>query len=174
MERPSLIPPIPKVWNHPQETFDWRDLQLARVAAAYIRLHPQSISFARANLEKWEAQAESYRSKTDSLRMQSVHQFFERPRTEWIQLFDTLSPNEIADLLEEESSNAQRLRSSSPFIGEPFLHEEWVAPFRVEIARARDIAAKEYKVRFQERERLLCQNSKVPNISSPESTLKTH
>jgi hypothetical protein len=81
------------------------------MAAPHIRMAPGSISSARDRLERW-----MHRPGYDVGMALSCQ--------EWLDLIDTMSPAEIADLLEEESENAARLRSSSPFIREPFFTED--------------------------------------------------
>jgi len=49
--------------------------------------------------------------------------FWSAARLEWAKLIQLRSPQEIADLLEAEGDEAQRLRSSMPFIQPPFFTE---------------------------------------------------
>jgi hypothetical protein len=96
------------VWNNPHDAHVWVNLSLARLAAAHIRSHPESISGARAKMARWMA----WESFTPGMMTSGQ---------EWLDLIDTLSPSQLADLLESESDDAIRLRSSMPFIREPFF-----------------------------------------------------
>jgi hypothetical protein len=67
-------------------------------------------------------------------------------------ILSTKTPEEIASLLEEDSSLAQQLRSSTPFVGLPCFDESWVKPLRIEVGRQSTLAGEEYKRRFKEKE----------------------
>jgi hypothetical protein len=159
--RPSLIPPVPTTWNHPQEAIDWLYLQLGRVAADYLRKHPESITFAKANLERWKTNKEETYRTEDSERTKSVQRFFSHARDEWFHILDTVTVAEIASLLEEESSRAQRLRSSTPFVGEPFLDEAWVKPLRKEVGEQVNAAAASFKQYVTEKEKAAVAKNKI-------------
>jgi hypothetical protein len=139
--RPSLIPPVPTSWNHPQETYDWLDYQLSRVAAAFIRECPdKAIDIARKNLIRWKE------------RNGSIQYVLRGTYDRWMDILSTKTPEEIASLLEEDSSLAQQLRSSTPFVGLPCFDESWVKPLRIEVGRQSTLAGEEYKRRFKEKE----------------------
>lgn len=93
------------------ERQDWISLQLAKLAAQHIRKQPDSIKVARMNIRKWVDGPNANAHWSDA-------------RLEWLALIDQRSPSEIADLLESEGDEGQRLRSSMPFIQPPFFTED--------------------------------------------------
>jgi hypothetical protein len=105
----------PPVWNNPHDAHVWVNLSLGRLAAAHIRLHPESIAIAREKMIKWMSKG------TFAPGMMTTGQ-------EWLDLIDTLSPAALAGLLESESDEAIRLRASMPFIREPFFTRQESLP----------------------------------------------
>ena len=91
---------------HPLATGDFVAYELAKLAAQQLRAHPDFIQFALERLDRW-------RSKRPS----SAYD-------EWETLIKTQSHESISILLESDTEEAQRLRSSSPFIREPFFSEQ--------------------------------------------------
>ncbi|MFA7346087.1 MAG: hypothetical protein WC003_17450, partial [Terrimicrobiaceae bacterium] len=95
-------------FTRPHQRQDWIALQLSKLAAARIRGNPEIIKVGLENIRRWEKK----RSGATAARM------------EWADLIQKYTPQEIADLLESEGDEAQRLRSSMPFIQSPFFTEE--------------------------------------------------
>jgi hypothetical protein len=98
----------PAVWACPHDAHDWANLALARLAAAHIRAHPEALQVARDRIGRWVA-----RGGLIPGMVTTAH--------EWLKLMDDLSPDALADFLESETEKATRLRSSMPFIREPFF-----------------------------------------------------
>lgn len=96
--------------SRPHERQDWISLQLAKLAAQRIREQPDSISAGRANIHRW-------------INGPNANAHWSAARLEWLALIDQHSSSEIADLLESEGDEGQRLRSSMPFIQPPFFTE---------------------------------------------------
>jgi hypothetical protein len=90
---------------------DQVSLEMARRVAARLRLHPELLDMARANLARWSRQNASAGSLL-------------RCYAEWE---DILSRpiEEICDLLCSEAEDAQRLRQNSPFVGVLSPAEVW-------------------------------------------------
>jgi hypothetical protein len=93
----------PPVWANPHDAHDWVYLAFGKLAAAHIREHPETIPIAREKIVRWSGQ-------------------------EWIEIIDKRSPAEIAELLESETEEAKRLRSSMPFVREPFFTQQQSLP----------------------------------------------
>ncbi|HRJ73404.1 MAG TPA: hypothetical protein PLS03_14360 [Terrimicrobiaceae bacterium] len=97
-------------FSHPHERQDWIRLQLSKLAAARIRENPEIVRVGLQHIQRWM-------EKDGSERLWSA------ARLEWAKLIELHSPQEIANLLESEGDEAQRLRSSMPFIQPPFFTE---------------------------------------------------
>lgn len=93
---------------HPHQRQDWISLELSKLAAARIREAPSLVEVGLQNIQRWIAKSDGNTHWTAA-------------RLEWKNLIDQLPPQEIADLLEAEGDEAQRLRSSMPFIQPPFF-----------------------------------------------------
>ena len=101
--------------NH--ATIDQVSLQLARQVARRVRLHPELLDVARANLARWTRQNASASSLL-------------RCYSEWQQLLN-LPVSEVCDLLCAETEEGQRLRQNSPFVGILSPAEVWAIKSRV-------------------------------------------
>ena len=86
-------------------------LELARRVAERLRLRPELVAFAQANLVRWSQQNASAPSLL-------------RCYSEWQQILSR-PVEEICTLLCSESDNAQRLRQNSPFAGVLTSTEVW-------------------------------------------------
>ena len=106
--------------NHSE--IDQVSLELARRVAEQLRLRPELIDFARANLVRWSQQNVSAPSLL-------------RCYAEWQQILSR-PLEEICTLLCSESDNAQRLRQNSPFAGVLTSTEVWEVKFRFRHAPA--------------------------------------
>jgi hypothetical protein len=106
--------------NHSE--IDQVSLELARRVAERLRLRPELIDFARANLVRWSEQNAS----APSLR---------RCYAEWQKIL-TRPVEDICTLLCSESDNAQRLRQNSPFAGVLTSTEVWEVKSRFRHAPA--------------------------------------
>jgi hypothetical protein len=106
--------------NHSE--IDQVSLELARRVAEHLRLHPELIDFARANLVRWSQQNDSAPSLL-------------RCYAEWQQILSR-PVEEICTLLCSESENAQRLRQNSPFAGVLTPTEVWEVKSRFRHAPA--------------------------------------
>lgn len=95
--------------NHSE--IDQVSLELARRVAERLRLRPELIAFAQANLVRWSQQNASAPSLL-------------RCYAEWQQILSR-PVEEICTLLCSESDNAQRLRQNSPFAGVLSPTEVW-------------------------------------------------
>ena len=92
---------------------DSYQLALGRKAAEALKAEPARLEIARQRVADWMAKG-PYHSP------------------EWEALLDRGDVAEIAAILEADTEDGQRLRSSSPFIGDPFftpdearrIHEE--------------------------------------------------
>ena len=106
--------------NHSE--IDQASLELARRVAEQLRLRPELIDFARANLVRWSQQNVSAPSLL-------------RCYAEWQQILSR-PLEEICTLLCSESDNAQRLRQNSPFAGVLTSPEVWEVKSRFRHAPA--------------------------------------
>jgi hypothetical protein len=90
---------------------DQASLEMARRVADRLRLNPQLLEIARANLARWSRQNAAVASLL-------------RSYAEWE---DVLSRpvDEICDLLCSHTEDAQRLRQNSPFVGVLSPAEVW-------------------------------------------------
>jgi hypothetical protein len=106
--------------NHSE--IDQVSLELARRVAERLRLRPELIAFAQANLVRWSQQNASAPSLV-------------RCYAEWQQILSR-PIEEICTLLCSESDNAQRLRQNSPFAGVLTSSEVWEVKSRFRHAPA--------------------------------------
>ena len=90
---------------------DQVSLEMARRVADRLRLHPESVEIARANLARWSRQNASVSSLL-------------RCYAEWEGILSR-PVDEICDLLCSASDDAQRLRQNSPFAGVLSPAEVW-------------------------------------------------
>lgn len=84
---------------------DWMQWQRGKIVAKRLRQNPGLIAFARQRLL----------AKQD--RLFNAH-------IEWLELLDQAGLNEVCAILEAPDDEGQRLRSSSPFHGMPFITAE--------------------------------------------------
>ena len=106
--------------NHSE--IDQVSLELARRVAERLRLRPELIDFARANLVRWSQQNASAPSLL-------------RCYAEWQKILSR-PVEEICNLLCSESDDAQRLRQNSPFAGVLTPTEVWEVKSRFRYAPA--------------------------------------
>lgn len=85
-------------FTHPHERNDWISLETARCVARRLRENPALV-------------AEGTRRDFSAYR-------------EWDEIIQKRSVGEIADILESETEEGQRLRSSRPFSGSLFATEQ--------------------------------------------------
>ena len=79
---------------------DYLSLEYGKAVASKLRLDPALLQFARDNISRWKQQG------------------VDTPAyAEWLGILNTESLEKIVELLEAESENSQRLRSSNPFAG---------------------------------------------------------
>lgn len=97
-------------FTRPHERHDWISLQLCKLAATRIREKPTLVEVGMQNIRRWVENSGS-----------NAH--WAPARLEWAKLIERHTAQEIADLLEAEGDEAQRLRSSMPFIQPPFFTE---------------------------------------------------
>jgi hypothetical protein len=108
------IPDPPEAWKHPHDVHCWVLLQISRHVAAYLRLYP----------------GEAYEIARNVIFESAKGQQPWPDHREWLKLMENKSVEEVAQLLEEDSQNAERLRASSPFIGRVFCSREQVAAIK--------------------------------------------
>jgi hypothetical protein len=84
-----------------QKRAEERSLALHKEIAKILRENPDLWDVPQKNIAKWQRQ----RSNASPV------------YTEWKEILDTKSRNEILSILEDRSEEAIRLRSSSPFTG---------------------------------------------------------
>lgn len=87
------------------QTSDWRSLELHRQVAARLRNQPELVQYAILNIERWEKQNTSTSAR------------------EWLPHIQKGLDHLLAFML-SETDEGQRLRSSSPFIGDCFITQE--------------------------------------------------
>jgi hypothetical protein len=97
-------------FTRPHQRQDWICLQLSKLAAARIRENPEIVKIGLQHIQRWKEKG--------------TGKFCAKARLEWAELIQHHIPQEIADLLEAEGDEAQRLRSSMPFIQPPFFTEQ--------------------------------------------------
>ncbi len=97
-------------FTRPHERQDWIRLQLSKLVAARIRKKPSVVEVGMQNIRRWVEDSKC-----------NAH--WVAARLEWAELIKRHTTQEIADLLEAEGDEAQRLRSSMPFIQPPFFTE---------------------------------------------------
>ena len=105
-EEYSAIPNV-MTFTHPHERNDWIALATARIIARRLRENPALVEKGR---ERILASRERGRD-------------FSAYR-EWEEIIRKLPVAAIAELLEAQTEEGQRLRSSRPFIGPPFILDE--------------------------------------------------
>ena len=93
-------------FTHPHERNDRIALETARLVARRLRENPALVS----------SEIERIKDSRNRGRNFSAYR-------EWEELLTTRSADKIAGLLEAETEDGQRLRSSRPFIGPPFVTE---------------------------------------------------
>jgi len=98
-------------FSRPHERQDWIRLQLSKLAATRIREDPTRVEVGLNNIRRW-------------LEKPDCNKHWAVARLEWEDLIKSHTALEIATLLEAEGDNAQRLRSSMPFIQPPFFTEQ--------------------------------------------------
>ena len=86
------------------EEVDRRSLALHAEVAARLRAQPSLLRIARENLERWRRRREDGDPAASAIQ-------------EWQEILDTLSLDDLCDLLMEQSERGDRLRQSSPFAG---------------------------------------------------------
>ncbi len=84
---------------------DWMQWQRGKIVASRLRENPDLIQTARQRLE----------ARTSQLY---------KPQVEWLELLEQSSVGQICHILEAADDEGQRLRSSSPFHGSPFITSE--------------------------------------------------
>lgn len=97
---------------HLHEIIDRRSLAMHSQVAARLHAQPSLLGIARANLERWLG-----RMDPDDPAIPAV--------LEWQQILDSLSLNELCELLVREDEEANRLRQNSPFAGVLSPAEVW-------------------------------------------------
>jgi hypothetical protein len=90
---------------------DQVSLELARRVADRLRLNPELLEIARANLARWSRQNASVGSLL-------------RNYAEWEDILSR-PVDEICDVLCSDAEDAQRLRQNSPFVGVLTPAEVW-------------------------------------------------
>ena len=94
-------------FTHPHQRNDWMALEMARLVARRLRGNPALVELGRERI----------------LSLRERGRDFVAYR-EWEELIKTLTVAEIADILEAETDEGQRLRSSRPFIGPSIITAE--------------------------------------------------
>lgn len=84
--------------------------RLAALAASRIEARPELLGQAAIRLRMWLGDG-------------GRGSFAEGASREWVGIIESRSPAEVCALLREESPEAQRLRSSMPFVGPDFFSE---------------------------------------------------
>ena len=78
------------------------------MTSARLREHPEFLAIGRENIERWAQQLG---------RMEPAYK-------EWLQIIEAGGLEAVLTILEGITDNDQRLRSSTPFVGPPFVNEE--------------------------------------------------
>ena len=86
---------------NPHQAIDAENRERDRRVAALLREDPDIVKLGLRNLAAWAA------------RWGETNPAWE----EWRQLLERLTPNQLADFLENRTPKAERLRQSSPFLG---------------------------------------------------------
>jgi hypothetical protein len=120
----SLLPDdaIDEFINMEHAQIDQVSLEMARRVAERLRLQPELVELARANLARWSRQNASAASLV-------------RCYAEW-QTILARPLDEICDLLCAETDEARRLRQNSPFVGVLDPAEVWEIKARFHHATA--------------------------------------
>jgi len=84
---------------------DWMQWQRGKIVAGRLRENPELIQTAKERLEVSKA-------------------YLYQPQVEWLELLERSSVGQICHILEAADDEGQRLRSSSPFHGSPFITPE--------------------------------------------------
>ena len=92
------------------EIIDLRNMELGRIIAEKLKKQPELLALARSNLERWIAQS---------------HGTPPPAHLEWKGILEKMHPDEIMDLLTQDSEDARRLRQSNPFAGALTPQERW-------------------------------------------------
>lgn len=86
--------------NSKYQLSDWRSLDFHKLIAEKIRANPSLVQKALSNMKRWEEQNGCHETLWD----------------DWLVIIESgLEP--LIDFMTSESDEAQRLRSSSPFVG---------------------------------------------------------
>lgn len=102
---------IPEMkFTRPHERQDWIRFQLSKLAAARIREKPSLVEVGMQNIRRW-------------VEGSKCNAHWAAARLEWAEIINRHTAQGIADLLEAQGDEAQRLRSSMPFIQPPFFTE---------------------------------------------------
>jgi hypothetical protein len=91
-------------FSHPYQRNDWIALQTARLVARRLRENPDLVERGREQIRRARDRGYDF----------SAYR-------EWEVILTSRTVEEIATLLEAESEEGQRLRSSRPFVGSPFV-----------------------------------------------------
>lgn len=84
---------------------DWMQWQRGKLVATRLRENPDLIQTAKERLAARKS-------------------LLYRPQIEWLELLEQASVPQICQILEAADGEGQRLRSSSPFHGSPFITPE--------------------------------------------------
>jgi hypothetical protein len=94
-------------FTHPHQRNDWIALEMARLVARRLRENPKWVEQGRDRIRRARERGRDF----------SAYR-------EWEQILDSRTVPEIAQILEAETEEGQRLRSSRPFIGAPFVTDQ--------------------------------------------------
>lgn len=94
------------------EVIDQRSLELHRAIVRRLQENPGLFDVARQNLHRWLSRNSDSKSLVCCYR-------------EWLQLLDERTPDQICELLVDESEEGRRLRQNSPFAGILKPREVW-------------------------------------------------
>ena len=95
------------IFAHPHQRNDWIALETARCVARRLRENPALIAEGLLRIQSSRERGRDF----------SAYR-------EWADIIQTRSANEIAAILESETEEGQRLRSSRPFVGALFVTEQ--------------------------------------------------
>lgn len=93
--------------NDKYQPGDWRSLELHQLVAARLQKDPSLVDKAVGNIERWKSQNGFPQTYLD----------------DWLAIINMGLGHLLAFML-SETDEAQRLRSSSPFVGEAFITQE--------------------------------------------------
>ena len=94
-------------FTHPHQRNDWIALETARYVARRLRDNPALVAEGTRRIQASRERGRDF----------SAYR-------EWDEIIQTRSVGEIADILESETEEGQRLRSSRPFVGSLFVTEQ--------------------------------------------------